>query len=48
MRHACLQYLIGEPEGKRKLGGLQGIWENNIKMYLKQTGYEDVKWVQLA
>jgi hypothetical protein len=24
------------------------IWENNIKTYLKETGYEDVDWIQLA
>jgi hypothetical protein len=32
--------LVGKPEGKRTLGRLRRRWEDNIKVYLKEVGYE--------
>jgi hypothetical protein len=32
--------LVGKPEGKRKLGKPRLIWEDNIKMDLKDRGCE--------
>jgi hypothetical protein len=39
MRNAC-KILIEKSEGMRPLGRTRPRWEDNIKMYLKQTGYE--------
>jgi hypothetical protein len=36
------QILIRKPEGKRPLGRLRHIWENNIKMDFRETGWESV------
>jgi hypothetical protein len=40
--------LVREPEGKRPLERPIGRWEDNIKMDLKEMGYEDVDWILLA
>jgi hypothetical protein len=34
--------LVGNPEVKRLLGIPRRKWEDNIKMNLKKTGWEDV------
>jgi hypothetical protein len=36
------------PEGKRPLGRLRCRWEDNIKIDVKETGWEDVDWIHLA
>jgi len=36
--------LVGKPEVKRP----RRRWQNNIKMYLKELGWEGVEWIQLA
>jgi len=43
-----LQILIGIPEGKRPLGRTRHRWEDNIKMYLTEIGWEGVDWIHLA
>jgi hypothetical protein len=40
--------LVGRPEGKRPLGRPRRRWENNIKMYLKETGIDGADWIRLA
>ncbi|KAJ4448778.1 hypothetical protein ANN_00169 [Periplaneta americana] len=40
--------LVGRPEGKRPLGRPRRRWEDNIKMYLKEVGYDDGNWINLA
>jgi hypothetical protein len=32
----------------RPLGKPKDRWNNNIKMYLQEVGWEDVEWVVLA
>jgi hypothetical protein len=34
--------LVGKPERKRPHGRTRHRWEDNIKMDLKEIGYEDV------
>jgi hypothetical protein len=34
---------VGEPEGKPP-----GCWEDNIKMDLRETGWNDIDWIDLA
>ncbi|KAJ4447629.1 hypothetical protein ANN_09636, partial [Periplaneta americana] len=40
--------LVGRPEGKIPLGRPRHIWEDNIKMDLREVGYDDREWINLA
>ncbi|KAJ4439383.1 hypothetical protein ANN_07505 [Periplaneta americana] len=40
--------LVGKPEGKRPLGRPRRRWEDNIKMDLREVGYDDRDWINLA
>jgi hypothetical protein len=40
--------LVRRPEGKRPLGRPRHTWEDNIKMDLRETGIDGVKWIQMA
>jgi hypothetical protein len=40
--------LVGKPEGKRPLGRPRRRWVNNIKMDLRETGWGDMDWTDLA
>ncbi|KAJ4450327.1 hypothetical protein ANN_01747 [Periplaneta americana] len=40
--------LIRRPEGKRPLGRPKRRWEDNIKMDLREVGYDGRDWVNLA
>ncbi|KAJ4446424.1 hypothetical protein ANN_13120 [Periplaneta americana] len=40
--------LIGRPEGKRPLGRLRRRWVDNIKMDLREVGYDGRDWINLA
>ena len=40
--------LVGKPEERRPLGKLRRIWENNIKMYLREVGWEGKDRIDLA
>ncbi|KAJ4438684.1 hypothetical protein ANN_14631 [Periplaneta americana] len=40
--------LVGRPEGKRSLGRPRRRWEGNIKMDLREVGYDDREWINLA
>ncbi|KAJ4434191.1 hypothetical protein ANN_22739 [Periplaneta americana] len=40
--------LVGRPEGKRHLGRPRCRWEDNIKMDLREVGYDDREWINLA
>jgi hypothetical protein len=46
-RNSC-RSLVGETEGKRPLGSPRRRWEDNIKMDLREIGWGDVDWVDLA
>jgi hypothetical protein len=37
-RGDAYRILVGRPDGKRPLGTLKHIWEDNIKMYLQGVG----------
>jgi hypothetical protein len=36
---------VGKPEG---LGRPRRIWVNNIKMDLRETGWDDMDWINVA
>ncbi|KAJ4449162.1 hypothetical protein ANN_00558 [Periplaneta americana] len=40
--------LVGSPEGKRPLGRPRRRWEDNIKMDLREVGYDGMDWINLA
>jgi hypothetical protein len=40
--------LVGKPEGRRPLGRPRHRWEDNIKMDLREIGFGDVDWINLA
>jgi hypothetical protein len=40
--------LVGNPEGKRPLGRPRRRWVNNIKMDLREIGWDGNDWIDLA
>jgi hypothetical protein len=40
--------LVGKREGKIPLGRPRRSWEDNIKMDLKEIGYEGMDWIEPA
>jgi hypothetical protein len=47
VRNAC-RILVRKCEGKRPFRRHMYRWENNIKMDLKETGWEGLDWTHLA
>jgi hypothetical protein len=43
-RRNAYRILVGKPEGKRPLGR----WVDNIKMYLREVGWDGRDWIDLA
>jgi hypothetical protein len=39
---------VGKPEGKRPLGRLTRRWVDNIKMDLREIGWDGIDWIDLA
>jgi hypothetical protein len=40
--------LVGKPEGRRPLGRPRRRWVDNIKMDLRETGWDGMDWIDLA
>jgi hypothetical protein len=40
--------LVGKPEGKRPLGRPRRRWMDNIKMDLREIGWNGSYWIELA
>jgi hypothetical protein len=40
--------LMGKPEGKRPLGRPRRRWVDNIKMDLREIGWDGMGWIDLA
>jgi hypothetical protein len=40
--------LVRKPKGKTALGRPRLTLDDNIKFYLKEIGWKDVKWIDLA
>jgi hypothetical protein len=40
--------LVGKPEGKKPLGRPRRSWEDNIKIDLREIGWDDMSWIDLA
>jgi hypothetical protein len=39
---------MGKPEGKRPLGRPRRRWVDNIKMVLREIGWDGINWIKLA
>jgi hypothetical protein len=39
--------LVGKPEGKRPLGRPRHRWVDNIKMDLREIGWDGMDWIDL-
>jgi hypothetical protein len=39
---------VGKPEGQRPLGRPRRRWVGNIKIDLRETGWDGVDWIDLA
>jgi hypothetical protein len=39
---------VGKPEGKRPLGRSRRRWVDNIKMDLREIGWDGMDWIDLA
>jgi hypothetical protein len=46
-RNAC-RILVVKPEGKRPLGRPRRRWVDNIKMNLREIGWDGRDWIELA
>jgi hypothetical protein len=40
--------LVGRPEGKRPLGRPRSRWVDDIKMDLREIGWDGMNWIELA
>jgi hypothetical protein len=40
--------LVGKPEGRRPLGRPRRRWVNNIKIDLREIGWDGIDWIELA
>jgi hypothetical protein len=47
-RRGAYRALVGKPEGRRPLGRPRRRWEDNIKMDLREVGWENIDWIDLA
>jgi hypothetical protein len=48
LKTAKYKILVGQPEGKRPLGKSKHRWEDNIRMDLREIGWEDVTCMHLT
>jgi hypothetical protein len=47
-RRNAYRILGGKPKGKRPLGRPRRRWEANIRMDLREIGWGDMDWIDLA
>jgi hypothetical protein len=47
-RRGVYRVFIGRPEFKRLVGRPRRIWEDNIKMDLREIGIDGANWIQIA
>jgi hypothetical protein len=47
-RRNAYRILVGKPEGRSPLGRPRRMWVNNIKMDLREIGWDGIDWIDLA
>jgi hypothetical protein len=45
-RNAC-RIWVGKPEGKRPLGRRRRRWVDNIKLDLREIGWDGMDWIEM-
>jgi hypothetical protein len=45
---SAYRVLVGKPEGKRPLGRLRRVWDDNIKMDFQEVECGGMDWIELA
>jgi hypothetical protein len=45
---SAYRILVGKPEGKKSLGRPRYTWVDNIKMDLREIGWDGVDWIDMA
>jgi hypothetical protein len=40
--------LVGKPDGKRSLGRPRRRWVDNIKIHLRELGWNGMEWIDLT
>jgi hypothetical protein len=48
MHNFVLYKIVGKPEGRRPLGRPRRSWVDNIKMNLREIGWDGMDWIDLA
>jgi hypothetical protein len=48
MKRNAYTIIVGKPEGKRLIQRLRCRWEDNIKIDLREIGWDDMNWIHLA
>jgi hypothetical protein len=46
--HVTCKGFVAKSEGKRLLEKPRGRWEDNIKMDLREVGWDDMDWINLV
>jgi hypothetical protein len=44
----CIEDIVGKPEGRRPLGRPRRRCVDNIKMDLRETGWDGMDWIDMA
>ena len=47
-RRGAYRALVVKPEGRRPLGRPRRRWKDNIKMDIREVGWESIDWINLA
>jgi hypothetical protein len=47
-RRNAYRILVGKPEGRRPLGRPRRMWVDNIKIDLREIGWDGMEWIDLA
>jgi hypothetical protein len=47
-RRNAYRILVGKPEGRRPLGRPRRRWVDNIKMDLREIGWNSIDWIDLV
>jgi hypothetical protein len=47
-KRSAYRIFVGNPEGKRPLGRPRRRWMGNIKMDLREIGWDGMEWIDLA
>jgi hypothetical protein len=48
VKRNAYRILVGKPEGRRPLGRPRCMWEDNIKMELREIGWGGMDWIDLT